>query len=72
MKFVRSFIFLLVFAGLFCLSACTPDTPAETTIPTEDPNALVTEYSAVVTGAEDLAALNIYPNLEKLYYLNML
>lgn len=66
MKFVRSFIFLLVFAGLFCLSACTPDTPAETTIPTEDPNALVTEYSAVVTGAEDLAALNIYPNLEKL------
>lgn len=66
MKFVRSFLFLLVFAGLFCLSACTPDTPAETTVPTEDPNALVTEYSAVVTGAEDLAALNIYPNLAKL------
>lgn len=66
MKFVRSFVLLLAFAAVFCLSACTADTPAETTLPTEDPNAQVTELATLVQGAEDLAALNVYPNLTKL------
>lgn len=63
MKFIRSFTFLLALAAIFCLTACSSLLPRETTIPTEDPNSLVTEYAAVVTGAEDLAALDIYPNL---------
>ena len=67
MKTNRILLFFLLFASLFSLCACSPREETEvTTLPTADPNSLVTEYAAVVTGAEDLAELNIYPNLSKL------
>lgn len=66
MKSIRSLLVLLLLVIIFCLSACSLDFTEETTAPTEDPNSLVTEYAALVTGAEDLAALNIFPNLTKL------
>lgn len=58
-------IFLCLSLLFITFSGCQQQ-PAETTAPTEDPNSLVTEFTSVVTGAEDLAALNIYPNLAKL------
>lgn len=66
MKTIRSFLILLLLTAVFCLSACSFSSQEETTAPTEDPNTLVTELTTVVTGAQDLAALNIYPNLTKL------
>lgn len=59
-------LFLMLLSVFILLSACASDMPEETVPPTEDPNTLITEFTAVVTGAEDLAALNIYPNLVKL------
>ena len=48
---------------LILLAACASDVPDPTT---EDPNSLITVLAAVVQGPEDLAALNVYPNLERL------
>lgn len=66
MKSIQFKLVLTFLAVLLCLSGCSGTMTQETSVPTVDPNTLVTEYAAVVTGAEDLAALNIYPNLEKL------
>lgn len=66
MKSIRFLTVFLLLSGILCLCACTGSPSNETTIPTEDSNSLVTEYTAVVTGADDLAALAAYPNLAKL------
>lgn len=66
MKTNRFLLFFLLFISLFSLCACSAaGEPAVTSVPTEDPNSLVTEYTGVVSGAEELTALNIYPNLSR-------
>jgi len=66
MKKASVFTLFLCFCLLFITISGCQQRPAETSAPTEDPNSLVTEHTAVVAGAEDLAALDIYPNLKKL------
>ena len=58
-------LFLCLSLFFIALTGCAQQS-AETFAPTEDPNSLITEYAAVVVGADDLAALDIYPNLAKL------
>jgi hypothetical protein len=63
MKRNRSLSWILVLAAIFCLSGCSL---VQVISPTEDPNTLVTELTTVVGGAEDLAAMDQYPNLTNL------
>ena len=58
-------LFLCLSLFFITLTGCAQQS-AETFAPTEDPNSFITEYAAVVVGADDLDALDIYPNLAKL------
>ena len=59
----RFLIFIFIFAAIMC--GCS-EAPAETTVPTEDPNLKVTALTMTVSGADELGQLSVYPNLEKL------
>lgn len=64
-KLVRILLITLLCMVMLCVTACT-EAPEETVPQTEDPRVQITELSLVVSDAEELAALDAYPNLAEL------
>ena len=63
---VRMKLFFLILPVIFLMGGCAATIPPDTSSPSEDSNSHVTSYTALVYSAEDISALDIYPNLTEL------